>query len=103
MTHPPFTAVMARVAAAELRVLDLLGRVEWLTVTQLAAEAGMDQWVVRWAALRLRNQRMLAGGHSAPGQDDVWRITRHGAAVLRQLARGTGSATTPNTKGTQPQ
>ncbi|MBB5915536.1 putative transcriptional regulator [Nocardia transvalensis] len=81
----PFTTVMARVAAAEMAVLDLLARVPWLTVTQLAAEIELDQWVVRWAVIRLGTQRLIErrGGPDT----DAWRITWRGKAFLKQIAR----------------
>ncbi|WP_280387697.1 MarR family transcriptional regulator [Nocardia wallacei] len=86
MTRPPFLTDMQRVAAAELRVLDLLSRVEWLTTAQLAAEAELDERLVHRAAIRLHVQRMV---DKTPGPRDGrrWQITPLGDKTLLDVQR----------------
>ncbi|WP_280267925.1 hypothetical protein [Nocardia wallacei] len=84
MTQPPFLPDMQQVAVAELRVLDLLSRVEWLTTAQLAAEAELDERLVRRAAIRLHVQRMV---DKTRGPRDGWQLTQLGGKTLLDVNR----------------
>ncbi|GAB2709278.1 hypothetical protein [Nocardia thraciensis] len=84
MTRRPFLTDMQQVAVAELRVLDLLSRVEWLTTAQLAAEAELDERLVRRAAIRLHVQRMV---DKPRGPRDGWQITPLGNKTWLDVQR----------------